>query len=201
MAHCGVVYIAFSSSLYALLSLWAFLLLFKNGIFYGIHRHSAKAIWSEHWSFSHVSEIHSETISGRGSFSHYWTAIGLSNCILGMVIGLPFGGLDQLPFFFLAVFPLRSPADKICGFLPIPDAFVACVHYLIVVTYFGLSSAMIMLNNSMWDAVVQFALAAIALLLLACNSRFAVEFEAFTSTYICIYYLRMAVTMTPCFIP
>lgn len=192
---CGVTRIAFGASLYALASLWAFFLLYCNNVIKGVCKHSADRVWPETWSFSHVSGVHAETISGRGSLSHYWTALALGNCILGALLGAPLGGLEQLAFFLLPIFPLRSPVDKVCGFLPVRDEVCAFIHYCLVVAYLCLSLVVFVLGGSWRDAAVQSALSVTALALLAANSRFAIEFEALASTYISVYYLRSTVTM------
>ena len=190
---CGAVRIVFGASLYALASLWAFFLLYRNNVIKGVCKHSANGVWPETWSFSHVSGVHAETISGRGSLSHYWTALALGNCVMGALMGASLGGLEQLSFFLLPIFPLRSPVDRVCGFIPMREDVSAFVHYCLVVAYLCLSLVVFLLDRAWRDACVQSVLSLLALVLRAAKNRFAVDFEALASTYISIYYLRSTV--------
>lgn len=197
-AVCRVTHVAWVTSLYALLSLWTFFILFKNNIIRGVHRHSRDRVWVSEWNFRHVSEIHSETISGRSSLSHYWTALALSNGLLGLIHGSGLNGAEQVPLFFLALFPLRSPADPVCGFVPLAPRLQVLAHYGLVILYFGLSLVVLILDRAWWDTAIQTCFALGALSLLARGSPFATEWEALTSTYISFYYLRVAAPGNGC---
>jgi hypothetical protein len=195
---CTAAVLCVGVCVYALVSLWAFYLSYRSGYLVSLVRHDDATVWRSSFQDDTVSALHSETISGRGGLSHYWTALALAAGVLGALGGAPLRGMEQAPLFFLALVPLRSPADKVCGFIVLPDWVSVPLHYSLVGGYVGASLLPLYVAGALATMCVVAFMSAVTIFMLSRGHAHASLAEAVLSTCISASYVHVTLGRIDC---